>query len=285
MLAVAIVAALALGALVFAIWWEQERIVFQPSPPPYPDGAPARRITFRADDGPEIYAYVVGDSAHAAANGALLMFHGNADLAAWRVPWALEVARRTGRMIVLAEYRGYGGIPGPPSVPGVRSDAEAALAWLRQATGLPTSRIALYGHSLGSAIAAELAASHPPEVLLLESPFSSARDMARIIIAAPLERVWRLISRVHYDTEARVRTLEVPVWVAHGTDDLIIPARMGRAVFEAARRQGRLLEVDGAGHNDVPEAGGEEYWRWVEAALGVSGGESEAPRTVEAEAP
>ena len=269
MLAVAIVAALTLGALVFAIWWEQERIVFQPSPPPYPDGAPARRITFRADDGPEIYAYVVGDSAHAAANGALLMFHGNADLAAWRVPWALEVARRTGRMIVLAEYRGYGGIPGPPSVPGVRSDAEAALAWLRQATGLPTSRIALYGHSLGSAIATELAASHPPEVLLLESPFSSARDMARIIIAAPLERVWRLISRVHYDTEARVRTLEVPVWVAHGTNDLIIPARMGRAVFEAARRQGTLLEVAGAGHNDVPETGGEEYWAWLKGGLGV----------------
>jgi fermentation-respiration switch protein FrsA (DUF1100 family) len=263
-----VLVALAVGALAFALWWEQERIVFQPSPPPYPDGAPARRVTFGSGDGPLLHAFVVGDSAHAARNGAVLMFHGNADLAAWRVPWATEVAARTGRMVVLVEYRGYGGIPGPPTVAGVRSDAEAALAWVRESTGLPMSRIALYGHSLGSAVAAELAVSHPPEALLLESPFSSARDMARIIIAAPLERMWRLISRVHYDTEARVRSLDAPVWVAHGTDDLIIPFRMGRSVFAAAKHPATMLPVDGAGHNDVAERGGEAYWTWLEAALG-----------------
>jgi fermentation-respiration switch protein FrsA (DUF1100 family) len=195
------------------------------------------------------------------------MFHGNADLAAWRVPWGEDLAERTGRLVMLAEYRGYGGIPGPPTVAGVRSDAEAALDWLRKETGLPSSRIAYYGHSLGSAVAAELAATHPPEVLLLESPFSSARDMARIVIAAPLERMWRLVSRVHYDTEARVRSMDAPVWVTHGTGDLIIPARMGRAVYEAAKNKGRLLLVEGAGHNDVPEAGGDEYWAWATAAL------------------
>jgi hypothetical protein len=266
-IAALVVIALTIGALAFAIWWEQERIVFQPSPPPYPDGAPARRVSFTAEDGTPLHAFVVGDSSHAVAHGAVLMFHGNADLAAWRVPWAMELAERTGRMVVLAEYRGYGGIPGPPSVPGVRSDAEAALAWTRETTGLPMSRIALYGHSLGSAVAAELAVSHPPEVLLLESPFSSARDMARIIIAAPLERLWRLVSRVHYDTEARVRVLDAPVWVAHGTDDLIIPFRMGQTVFDAAKRPATMLPVEGAGHNDVPDAGGEAYWSWATAAL------------------
>jgi fermentation-respiration switch protein FrsA (DUF1100 family) len=262
-----LVAILGVGILGFAIWWEQERIVFQPSPPPYPDGAPARRVEFRTSDGTVLYALVVGDSANAAAHGAVLMFHGNADLAAWRVPWAREVARRTGRMVVLAEYRGYGGNPGPPTVAGVRHGAEAALAWTREATGLPMERIALYGHSLGSAVAAELAARHTPEALLLESPFSSARDMARIIIAAPLERLWRLVSRVHYDTEERVRRLDAPVWVAHGTDDLIIPFRMGRAVYDAAKRKGEMLPIEGAGHNDVPETGGEAYWGWLTSAL------------------
>lgn len=268
MIAAVIVAAIAVAVLLFALWWEQERIVFQPSGPPYPDGSPAHRVAYRANDGAELHAFVIGDTAHAAANGLVLMFHGNADLAAWRVPWGEELARRTGRMVVLAEYRGYGGLEGPASVAGVRSDAEAALSWVRQATGAPASRIALYGHSLGSAVAAELAISHPPEVLLLESPFSSARDMARIIIAAPLERMWRLVSRVHYDTEARVRAMETPVWVAHGTGDLIIPFRMGRAVFEAAGHKGRMLAVDGAGHNDVVEVGGAAYWDWVTQALG-----------------
>ena len=267
MIAAVIVAALAVAALLFALWWEQERIVFQPSPPPYPDGAPAHRVAFRADDGTELHAFVIGDSAHASARGVVLMFHGNADLAAWRVPWGEELAELTGRMVVLSEYRGYGGIGGPPSVAAVRSDAEAALAWVREATGVPTSRIAYYGHSLGSAVATELAVTYPPEVLLLESPFSSAREMARIVISAPLERMWRLVSRVHYDTEARVRTLETPVWVAHGTDDLIIPFRMGRAVFDAAKRKGAMLPVEGAGHNDVAEVGRRAYWAWVTQAL------------------
>jgi hypothetical protein len=271
MVAALIVLALAIGLLLFALWWEQERIVFQPSAPPYPDGAPAHRIAYRADDGTALHAFVIGDSADADAAGVVLMFHGNADLAAWRVPWGEELSRRTGRMVVLAEYRGYGGIEGPPSVAGVRSDAEAALEWIRRSTGAPMSRIALYGHSLGSAVATELAATHPPEVLLLESPFSSARDMARIVIAAPLERMWRLVSRVHYDTEARVRSLDTPVWVVHGTGDLIIPFRMGRAVFEAAKTKGTMLPVEGAGHNDVPHAGGEAYWTWVERALDSGG--------------
>ena len=267
MIAAAIVAALAIAALLFALWWEQERIVFQPSPPPYPDGAPARRVAYRADDGTQLHAFILGDSAHAAQHGVVLMFHGNADLAAWRVPWGETLAELTGRMVVLAEYRGYGGIAGPPTVTGVRSDAEAALTWIRESTGVAPDRIAYYGHSLGSAVATELAATWPPQVLLLESPFSSARDMARIVIAAPLERMWRLVSRVHYDTEARVRALATPVWVAHGTDDLIIPYRMGRAVFDAAKHKGTLLPVEGAGHNDVAEVGGESYWSWVTQAL------------------
>lgn len=267
MIAAAVVLVLLLGVVLFALWWEQERIVFQPSAPPYPDGAPARRVAYRAPDGTELFAYVLGDSSHAAGHGAVLMFHGNADLAAWRVPWAQELAERTGRMVMLAEYRGYGGIPGPPSVAGVRNDAEAALDWLLTNTGLPSSRVALYGHSLGSAVASELAATKPVEVLILESPFSSARGMARIVISAPLERMWRMVSRVHYDTEARVRSLDVPVWVTHGTRDLIIPFRMGRTVFEAANVKGRMLPVEGAGHNDLPEVGGESYWRWLMDAL------------------
>jgi fermentation-respiration switch protein FrsA (DUF1100 family) len=78
-----------------------------------------------------------------------------------------------------------------------------------------------------------------------------------------------MISRVHYQTASRVRQLEVPVHVAHGELDVIIPVRMGRSVYEAARRKGALLLVREAGHNDVPIAGGASYWRWVGEALGV----------------
>ncbi|MEJ7809267.1 MAG: alpha/beta hydrolase [Gemmatimonadaceae bacterium] len=259
------------------VWWKQERIVFQPARPPFPEVADARRVTYEAEDGHALFAFVVDEEV--AARGVLIAFHGNADLAAWMVPWAREVARRTGRLVLLPEYRGYGGIQGEPTVAGARHDARAALRHARdalEAGALPAhgGRLALYGHSLGSAIASELAAEMtgagaPPDVLILESPFTSARDMARIVVARPVEMAWALISRVHYDTRQRVSELDVAVWVAHGRRDVIIPARMGEEVFGSARRKGELFIVPDAGHNDVAEVAGESYWAWVGRALGV----------------
>jgi uncharacterized protein len=59
----------------------------------------------------------------------------------------------------------------------------------------------------------------------------------------------------------------VPVSVAHGKRDRLVPFRMGIDVYETAKRKGQLLLVDNAGHNDVADVGGDEYWRWVTAAL------------------
>jgi len=113
-----------------------------------------------------------------------------------------------------------------------------------------------------------LASEFPPSALLLQSPFSSARAMARRMVLPGLSLFWPLVSRVHYDTEQRVRELASPVSVVHGLRDLIVPARMGRAVYEAARIKGELLLVPGAGHNDVTERAPDEYWRWFRSALG-----------------
>lgn len=279
------IAATAVVTLVFFVWWKQERIVFQPSRAPYPEITDVDRVTYRADDGQPLFAYVVRQAPPANEEDEseirgthspspiphsrfLIAFHGNADLAAWVVPWAKEVARLTGRVVVLAEYRGYGGLPGIPTVEGARLDARATLRFARDSLGASEKDIALYGHSLGSAIAAELAAEATPDALILESPFTSARAMARIVVAPPVELVWGMISRVHYDTEARVTELDAPVWVAHGTRDIVIPVRMGQRVFRSAKRKGELLIVAGAGHNDVADVAGEDYWRWISAALG-----------------
>jgi fermentation-respiration switch protein FrsA (DUF1100 family) len=125
---------------------------------------------------------------------------------------------------------------------------------------------------------AELAASAPPR-LVLQSPFSSARDVATSV-RSRVSVFWGLISRVHFDTNARVAALDVPVSVAHGDKDLIIPAEMGREVFAAARRPGELLIVPGAGHNDVPEVGRRTYWTWLVRAVhagDLSSGTRDAP--------
>ena len=159
---------------------------------------------------------------------------------------------------------------GVPTYASTKLDARAAYDHLRVAFGIERSRVAYFGHSLGSAIATELAEVHPPVALLLQSPFSSARAMARLIVSPPVVLVWRAISRIHFDTQRAVAGIEVPVWVAHGRRDRIVPVRMGMQVYQAAREKGRLLVVEGAGHNDVADVAGEEYWQWMRDALRVA---------------
>jgi pimeloyl-ACP methyl ester carboxylesterase len=250
------------------LWKRQERIVFQPPAlvPPAPAGA--RRVEFPAADGHPLFAFISEPAGGGTPTTVVLAFHGNADLSAWLVPWARELAERSGAVVVLPEYRGYGGIAGSPSYASAAADARGALDWVRRT--YPSAKIVLYGHSLGSAIASELAHAmqpHGPAALILQSPFTSAQAMAARMLVPPIPGLWSLISRVHYDTRTVVAGLDAPVWVSHGTRDVVIPQRMGRAVFAAARRPGALLIVERAGHNDVADVGGGEYWRWITAAV------------------
>jgi pimeloyl-ACP methyl ester carboxylesterase len=261
--ALVVLTALYLVVLI-AAWRLQERIVWQPPRFAQYPSADVRRLDYESDDRQPLFAYLVGDPIR--ANGLVIAFHGNADLAAWTVPWAAEVERVTGWAVLVAEYRGYGGLTGTPNYLSSQGDARATYRLAREQLGVDTSRIALYGHSLGSAIATELAAEHAPALLILEAPFTSARDMARGMLA-PVTAAWSIIARVHFDTRAKVAELDVPIWVVHGERDGVIPVRMGRAVHAAARVPGELLVVRGAGHNDLRDVAGDAYWAWLRRAL------------------
>jgi fermentation-respiration switch protein FrsA (DUF1100 family) len=252
--------------LVAFTWRFQERIAFQPPRGPWPDPPEGLRIDYKAADGQPLFAYVIGEQG--APNGLLISFHGNADLSVWQIEWAEEVARRTGVTVMLAEYRGYMGLNGRPGYRESQLDADAAYRFAVDSLQVPPHRIAVFGHSMGSAIAAELVTRHPVASLLLQSPFTSAHDMARRMTGyRPPEFLWRLISRLHYDTGARVSQITAPVSVAHGGHDRLIPMQMGERVYAAAARKGGWLLVPDATHNDVAMRGGEAYWKWITDAL------------------
>jgi fermentation-respiration switch protein FrsA (DUF1100 family) len=265
-LAIAVVVMVIAVAFIGLISVFQERIAFQPQGPPYPAVDASLRVSYSATDGQHLIAYVIGhpDSSH----GLLLAFHGNADLAARQIDWAEEVVEHTGIAVMLAEYRGYAGLSGKPSYRGSQLDADAAYAYARNQLGIPPNHIAFFGHSLGTAVAAELALRHRPFALVLQSPFTSARDMARILIGRrPSEFTWNFVSRIHFNTVDVVRQLDVPVSVAHGERDALIPLDMGKEVFGSAKIKGQWLVVPDASHNDVAMRGGAPYWRWLAAAL------------------
>ena len=253
-----------LAGSVLLLWRSQERILFQP--PKLDEEAPETgRISYEAIDGQRLWGYLVGDPRNAA--GVLICFHGNADLAVWQLDWARTIERRTGCAVFLAEYRGYMSPGGRPTYETSKLDARAAYDHMRIAYGIDRSRAAYFGHSLGSGIAVELAEIHPPRALVLQAPFSSAQAMARLIVWPPITYIWKILSRIHFNTIGIVSELDAPVSVAHGKRDRIVPFRMGMEVFNAAKHKGALLVVDGAGHNDLAEIAGDDYWQWMSAAL------------------
>jgi uncharacterized protein len=253
-----------LSGFLFLVWWSQERILFQPPRLDEPL-VESGRVAYEAADGQGLAGFIVGDPR--AAPGVLLCFHGNADLAVWQLEWAGLVERYTRYAVFLAEYRGYMSLGGSPTYSNTKLDAVAAYDHVVSVYGVDRGRLAYFGHSLGSAVATELAQVHPPAALLLQSPFTSARAMARIIASLPVVLAWKAISRIHFDTVKAVSRLDVPIWVAHGKRDRLVPFKMGVDVYEAAKQKGQLLLVDNASHNDVADVGGDEYWRWITAAL------------------
>jgi uncharacterized protein len=273
---------IAFGVLL-GLWWLwrfQERIVFQP-----PRVAPAgglsdpRQVSYRAADGQPLIAYIVGQDGDRSADAPqgnvgevplVLVFHVNAELAAWLLPWARELSRRTTACVFLAEYRGYAGLPGTPSYAGVRADALAAFTYVHETLGVPPRRCVLFGHSLGSAVAAELAIAVRPAALVLQAPFTSARAMGARLLLPSTPGFWRWFSRVHYDTGRAVQTVDCPVFVAHGERDIVVPVGMGRQLFENARTKGSLFLCADAGHNDVPDLGGSDYWSWISSAVALA---------------
>jgi fermentation-respiration switch protein FrsA (DUF1100 family) len=182
---------------------------------------------------------------HPAATRTLLFFHGNGGNISHREE-SLAIFYRQGLNVLIIDYRGYGRSEGIPDEAGLTLDAAAAWQYLIKQRGVPAQQIIIFGRSLGGAVATQLAAEVEPGALILESTFSSAREMA--------EHLFPLLSnfiflRYHFDSEAHIRQLKCPLYMAHSPDDEIIPFLLGQKLYAAAPVPKRFFVMRG-GHND-----------------------------------
>lgn len=175
----------------------------------------------------------------------LLFFHGNAGNISHRGA-SVEIFLRLGLNVFIFDYRGYGKSQGKPDEDGLYRDARAAWRYLTSERETRPEDIILFGRSLGGTVAAELAAEVQPGGLILESTFSSARDMANVVLPF-LSRL--ILLRYDFDTAAHVRQVASPVLVLHSPDDEIIPFRLGEKVFQAANEPKSFVRMRG-GHNN-----------------------------------
>jgi pimeloyl-ACP methyl ester carboxylesterase len=193
----------------------------------------------------------------------LLYLHGSA----LNIGANITHARRfqgLGFSVLLISYRGYGNSDGAfPSEATVYSDAQAAWSYLTEQKGIDPGSIFIYGHSLGGAVAIELAVKHPSAAgLIIESTFTSIADMAR---GMPRYRLFPLELIVHqrFDSIRKVGRLQVPVLYLHGTADRLVPPEMSRELYRQTASAKRLKFISGGGHNNSAAVGGDEYLKAV----------------------
>ncbi len=182
--------------------------------------------------------------------GTLLYLHGNSLNIGSNINQAYRF-RQMGFSVFLIDYRGYGKSKGDfPSESQVYQDAKIAWNYLVKEKEIPANQILIYGHSLGGAVAIDLALKHPEAAgLIVHNSFTSMQNMAE------RERYFRLfpinlILKHRFDSITKVKSLRMPVMFVHGTADEMIPAMMSKKLYAAAPEPKKLVLVPGAKHNN-----------------------------------
>lgn len=199
------------------------------------------------------------------SNVTLLWFHGNSGNISHRLDNIHILNQRLGVGVFIIDYRGYGLSEGKPSEKGLYMDAEAALDYLKADLGLdPEHDVVLMGRSLGAGVAVEMATRHRVRGVMLESGFTSIREMAETSGSKLPIALVLLVFEARYDSISKIGRVESPVMVLHGDRDDTVPYWMAERLYAAANEPKTLYPIRGASHNDTVYAGGEGYLRALE---------------------
>ncbi|HEX9784229.1 MAG TPA: alpha/beta hydrolase [Opitutaceae bacterium] len=255
LLTIVIVAAGTYAFLAFFAHCIADSVIFRPHESSYRDGGRITKIV--ADDGTPLTAIHLPVPKAVAT---VLYLHGNAEDIGDIIPHLEEMQRR-GLAVVAFDYRGYGTTPGSPTERNVNADTRTVFRHLVENLGVASDEVLLYGRSLGSGPAIELATRETVCGLVLDGAFTSTYRVVTQISLLPGDR-FRNIDRI-----TRVKC---PILFIHGTLDLVTPAFHGKSLYDLVRGPKRSLWVEGAGHSDVVEVAGEAYWQAImEIARGL----------------
>lgn len=261
LISILVIAIVALPAAFYALRRFESSATFHPERAAFdglwrvPPGA--EEVWFETADGVRLSGRLFHSKSRP-AGAAFIYFHGNGGNLSY-CDWVGESLSARGFDVLLFDYRGYGRSGGEPV--GERelyADADAAYDFLTKGRGVQPARVVLYGQSLGTAAAIDVASRRECGALVAESGLSSAADMAGAIMPW-LPRFVRGLTKNKLDSVGKLARVSCPVLVVHGDRDEIIPVAQGRRLYDAAREPKRLKIVEGAGHNDLSIVGGGKY--------------------------
>ncbi len=258
--------------IVLLVRLNESHFIYAPGPrrtllaPPPALQLPVDRVQFSSDDGVRLVSWVI--RARDLSGYWLLICHGNGgNLSEYGRPQHYAGLRDLGLSLFAFDYRGYGESEGAPSEAGLYRDSEAAYLYLRDSLGVPASRIVLFGHSLGSAVAVDLATRVPAAGLILEGALTSVPDRGQEVY--PFLPV-RWIAGSRYASIEKIGSIGIPKLFLHAEADEIIPIAHGRRLYAAASPPKRFVTLRG-GHGDAFEADSAAYFGSIAQLLAELG--------------
>ena len=232
----------------FFIFFPQRSFDFAPES----FGLAYENASFTTEDGKTLHGWFFPGEK---AQPVILHLHGNAGNISHRLDLAQMFVRK-GLSVFLFDYRGFGKSEGRPDEKGLYQDGMAAYEYLVQKKAILPSNIVLHGHSIGAAVAIEVALKRSAKGVILESAFTSTKDMAKTM---PIFFLLSPLLPASYNNLEKAARLRTPKLVIHGDGDDIVPFSMGQKLFEGAAEPKFFYPVRNAGHNDVFTVGGERY--------------------------
>jgi fermentation-respiration switch protein FrsA (DUF1100 family) len=250
--------------ILFVVWlaWNEPRFLYHPNreieQTPDKLGLKYENINLTTSDGVNINGWFLPGENLAEDDQqtrlTVLFFHGNAGNISHRLE-KVGIFRDLGVDTFIIDYRGYGRSEGQPNEQGTYHDAQAAYEYLTQQRKLKPRSIVVYGESLGSAIAADLAGKVEVRGLVLEEGFTSTANVGQEMF--PFFPVHWLV-RNKYDTIDKLPRIHVPLLIFHSRDDEVINFSHSQRLFAAANEPKQFVELHGS-HNDAFEASALTY--------------------------
>lgn len=227
------------------LWQQQNRLLYKPShslqTTPESHNLPYEEVWIPtgADRTEHLHSWWLPKRKHRI--GTLIYFHGAGLNIGYNVTQAYWL-RKLGFDVLLAEYRGYGLSEGKfPTEQSFYADAEAALGYLTNELNISTGEILVYGHSLGGAIAIDLASKHPDLAgIIVQNTFTSMTAMVARSAYARWFPVQHILHQ-RFDSLQKVRQLQVPMLLIHSTGDPMIPVGMGKKLHKSASGPKELI--------------------------------------------
>lgn len=177
----------------------------------------------------------------------VLFFHGNAgDLSNWQ--FIADDFTSLGLNVFLIDYRGYGKSSGAITERGLYQDGEAAYHYLLNEKQFKADQILIYGRSIGSGIAVDLASHSPAGGLILEAPFSGLIRLATQKVPWLIPALWL---KFRFDNMEKIARVKCPVLFIHGSSDTLIPPSHSQTLFDVYPGKKRMIRIESGSHNDL----------------------------------